>query len=157
MILSEHQKLPYEGTIQQHSAWISEAIWGHRIERQPASGLLLEFLGMANGMYRQGKLLDHETGDTNYTPYLSTQLRNLLFNNPNIEKIAKESGPDEEAWSSWLEEMKGSAVADKESLRDYSFLRERFDSFDSFKDVVLLLRNIAMDAEATRGWIYTLL
>ena len=157
MIFSEHQKLPYERPIQQHAAWISEAIWGHRIERQPASGLLLEFLSMANGMYRQGKLLDHQAGDISYTPYLSTQLRNLLFNNPNIEKIAKESGSDEEAWNIWLEEMKGSAVANQESLRDYSFLRKRFDSFDSFKDLVLLLRNIAMDAEATRGWIYTLL
>ena len=157
MLLSEHHKLPYEGLIQQHSAWISEAIWGHRIERQPASGLLLEFLSMANGMYRQGKLLDHQAGDTSYTPNLSTQLRNLLFNNPNIEKIAKESGTDEEAWNIWLEEMKGLAVANRESLRDYRFLKERFDSFDSFKDVVILLRNVAMDAESARGWTYKLL
>ena len=45
------------GAKAQHVAWIEEAIWGHRLERQPFSALTLEFLGMAEGMFRQGKLL----------------------------------------------------------------------------------------------------
>lgn len=39
-----------------NDSWIVEAIWGHRIERQPFSALMLEFLGMAEGMHRKGTL-----------------------------------------------------------------------------------------------------
>ena len=46
---------PFYGSKDRNEAWIAEAIWGHRLERQPFSALLLEFLGMAEGMYRQGR------------------------------------------------------------------------------------------------------
>lgn len=157
MILSEHQTIAYRGQKRQHSDWIAEAIWGHRIERQPASGLLLEFLSMAEGMFRQGRLLDHEVDYASYTPHLCTQLRNVLFNNPRIEEISREAGTDEEAWERWLAEMKDSAITNQDTLRDFSFLKQRFDSFDSFKEVVMLLRNITMDAGSERGWTYKLL
>lgn len=157
MITAENNVLPFTGSKAQHSSWISEAIWGHRIERQPASALLLEFLSMAEGMHRQGKLLRHEAGYVKYVPYLSTQLRNLLFNNPNMEEIAHESGNDDEAWSAWLKTMKETAVAKQEGLRDFSYLRERFETFRSLVDVVIMLRNITLDATSTRGWTYTLL
>ena len=50
--LSDYLILPsnteqYFGSKDRNEAWIAEAIWGHRLERQPFSALLLEFLGMA--------------------------------------------------------------------------------------------------------------
>jgi hypothetical protein len=157
MILAENNILPFTGSRSQHNAWIAEAIWGHRIERQPASGLLLEFLSMAEGMHRQGKLLSHDPAHVKYVPYLSTQLRNLLFNNPNMEEIAQESSSDDEAWVSWLKTMKDGAVAKQESMRDYGYLRDRFETFRSLVEVVVMLRNIALDISSNRGWTYTLL
>ena len=75
---------PFYGSKDRHDAWISEAIWGHRLERQPLSALMLEFLGMAEGMFREGKLLTQTRPSENpeYTANRSLHLRNLLFNNP---------------------------------------------------------------------------
>src|SRR5690349_19387303 len=72
---------PYYGSKDRNEAWIAEAIWGHRIERQPFSALLLEFLGMAEGMFRQGKLFAETRPSENvqYVANRSLQLRNLLF------------------------------------------------------------------------------
>src|SRR5947207_8150331 len=58
---------PYFGSKDRNEAWVAEAIWGHRLERQPFSALLLEFLGMAEGMYRQGKLLEQTRPGENPT------------------------------------------------------------------------------------------
>ena len=41
---------PYYGSKASNDAWIAEAIWGHRLERQQFSAMLLEILGMAEGM-----------------------------------------------------------------------------------------------------------
>ena len=57
-MISPEKTEPYYGSKDRNEAWIAEAIWGHRLERQPFSALLLEFLGMAEGMYRQGRLLE---------------------------------------------------------------------------------------------------
>jgi len=157
MILANTKIVPFTGSRAAHKLWLAEAIWGHRIERQSTSGLLLEFLSMAEGMHRQGKLLEHELGYASYMPYLSTQLRNLLFNNPSVEDIAQESGNDEEAWHTWLTRMREVAVVEKESQRDFAYLRERFDSFQSLVDLIALLRNITLDPATTRGWTYMLL
>ena len=43
--------------------WVNEAIWGHRIQEQALHALLLEFLGMAEGMFREEKLLEETSPD----------------------------------------------------------------------------------------------
>ncbi len=152
MLFSKENYTPYQASKASHNSWIAEAIWGHRIERQPAHGLLLEFLSMAEGMRRQGKLLSHEPGYASYTPCLSTQLRNILFNNPTIEEIAKECGNDDEAWDRWFTVMKEAAVAKQSALLDFRYLKGRFDSFHAFVEIVVLLRNITLDSGSDRGW-----
>ena len=152
MLFSVENFMSYPSSRSSHNSWIAEAIWGHRIERQPTHGLLLEFLSMAEGMCRQGKLLDHEPGYTSHIPYLSTQLRNILFNNPTIEEIAKECGNDDEAWGRWFAVMKEAAVAKQSALLDFSYLRGRFDNFNAFVEIVILLRNITLDSGSDRGW-----
>src|SRR5438034_4291547 len=95
----------YFGTKDKHEAWIAEAIWGHRLERQPFSALMLEFLGMAEGMFRQGRLMEETTpsGNPEYSANRCLQLRNLLFNNPRMEEILRSTeGNDQEAWATWL-------------------------------------------------------
>src|SRR5207248_1019011 len=129
-------------------AWVAEAIWGHRLERQPFSALLLEFLGMAEGMYRQGKLLEQTRPGENptFTANRCLQLRNLLFNNPRMEEILRDAeGSDEEAWSEWLKLMKDSASLGDRLSSDFSYLQTRFDTFAELVSVVRLLRRITTD------------
>ena len=138
-----------------NDAWIIEAIWGHRIERQPFSALLLEFLGMAEGLFRAGNLFGFTTPSSNplYVANQCLQLRNILFNNPKIEEIRRNSRDNDElAWREWLEWMKRDAVMGRNASPDFEYLRERFESFEDFANVVQLLRNIKLDESSERGW-----
>jgi hypothetical protein len=157
MILAEENILPYTGSKAQHGLWLAEALWGHRIERQPASALLLEFLSMAEGMHRQEKLLSHPPEHNSYIPHLSTQLRNLLFNNPTLEETFQEIHDEELRWETWLQTMHTHAVTNQEALRNFSYLRDRFESFQSLVEVVQLLRNISLGPNTERRWTYMLL
>ena len=146
---------PYPGSKSSNDAWISEAIWGHRLERQPFSALLLEFLGMAEGMYREGKLLaETRPGDNpEYAANRSLQLRNLLFNNPRMEEILRNAqGSDEDGWKEWLPVMKESASLGEHLSADFTYLRQRFDTFEELVSVIRLLRRITVDPGSERGW-----
>ena len=143
------------GSKDKNEAWIAEAIWGHRLERQPFSALMLEFLGMAEGMFRQGKLLsDTRPGENpEYVANRSLQLRNLLFNNPRMEEILRNAqGSDEEGWSTWLRVMKEGASVGEHLAPDFSYLRARFDTFAELVSVVRLLRRITVDPGSERSW-----
>lgn len=146
---------PYFGSKDRNEAWVAEAIWGHRLERQPFSALLLEFLGMAEGMYRQGKLLERTRPGENptFTANRCLQLRNLLFNNPRMEEILRDAeGSDEEAWSEWLKLMKDGASLGDRLSSDFSYLQTRFDTFAELVSVVRLLRRITTDPGSERSW-----
>jgi len=154
-LISPANTEPYFGSKDRNEAWIAEAIWGHRVERQPFSALLLEFLGMAEGMFRQGKLLaeTHPGENPEYVANRSLQLRNLLFNNPRIEEILRDSqGSDLDGWTKWLQVMKESAVLGDHLSSDFSYLRSRFDTFEELVCVVRLLRRIALDPGSERNW-----
>jgi hypothetical protein len=146
---------PYFGSKDRNEAWVAEAIWGHRLERQPFSALLLEFLGMAEGRYREGKLLERtQPGDNpTYAANRCLQLRNLLFNNPRMEEILRNAqGSDEEAWANWLQVMKDTASLGDRLPADFSYLRTRFDTFGELVSVVRLLRRITADPGSERSW-----
>jgi len=145
----------YPGSKSSNDAWIAEAIWGHRLERQPPSALLLEFLGMAEGMYREGTLLVQTRPGANpeYAANRSLQLRNLLFNNPRMEEILRNAqGSDEEGWNQWLPVMKESASVGDHLSADFSYLRSRFDTFAELVSVIRLLRRITVDPGSERSW-----
>ncbi len=154
MISSENSE-PYYGSKDRNEAWIAEAIWGHRLVRQPFSALLLEFLGMAEGMFRQGKLLAGTRPGENpeYVANQSLQLRNLLFNNPRMEEILRNAqGSDEQAWSDWLKVMTEGASLGERLPANFSYLRTRFDTFGELVSVIRLLRRITVDPGSERGW-----
>ena len=136
-----------------NNSWVSEDIWGHRIERQPCFLLLLEFLSMAEAMHRTGRLLNNAmtSSEVTYRPYLSTQLRNILFKNPLISEILIDRGNTEQAWDEWFASMSDS-VAKHEDLKDYSYLKTRFDDFETFESVVKLLSRISIKELDARQW-----
>lgn len=154
-MISPENTEPYYGSKDRNEAWIAEAIWGHRLERQPFSALLLEFLGMAEGMYRQGRLLEATRPGDNpeYVASRCLQLRNLLFNNPRMEEILRNAqGSNEEGWAVWLQVMKDTASLGERLAADFSYLRGRFDTFAELVSVVRLLRRITVDPGSERGW-----
>lgn len=145
----------YCGTKKRHDAWIVEAIWGHRFELQPSAATLLEFLGIAEGMFREQKLLNPTRPGENheYTAYRCMELRNILFNNPRMEEIQRNSqGNDDEAWRKWLDDMRDTAALGSGKKADFKYLRDRFDSFGDLVSVVKLLRRITMEPGTDRGW-----
>jgi hypothetical protein len=145
----------YFGSKDQHAAWVVESIWGHRLETQPPPAMLMEFLGMAEGMHRQGKLLEHTTpgGNHEYSAYQSLQLRNILFNNARMEEIQRDSqGNDSEAWSKWLKTMTNGASTGLRLKPDFAYLKNRFDTFDDLVAVVKLLRRIVMSSGTDSKW-----
>ncbi|ELX11334.1 hypothetical protein Jab_2c34530 [Janthinobacterium sp. HH01] len=155
MIIESSNTEPYVESKGSHDFWIVEAIWGHRIERQPYSALMLEFLGMAEGMHRAGALFERtRPGEKHvYEAQRSLQLRNILFKNPNMEEILRDSlEHDDSAWTAWLKDMAENASVGSTLTPDFSYLRARFDSFKELVNVVKLLRNIAIDPGSDRAW-----
>ena len=151
---------PYKGSKKEFSGWFNEAIWGHRLERQPASALLLEFLGMAEAMYRNGQLLVPTTPgvDCRFVANRSIWIRSLLFNNPAIEQIRADcQGSDDEAWETWIADMMQRAAVGDSFTADFSYLRNRFYSFSDLVSRVTLLSRIAMDPGTGRKWTWQLL
>ena len=133
------------GSKDRHEAWIAEAIWGHR----------LEFLGMAEGMFRQGKLLEETRPGENpeYVANRCLQLRNLLFNNPRMEEILRDAqGDDAAGWDKWLQVMQERASLGDRLRADFSYLRKRFATFAELVSVVRLLRRITVDSGSERSW-----
>lgn len=130
-----------------NNSWVSEKIWGHRIEKQHSQLLLLEFLSMAEGMKRQGKLLD-PSAET-YTPFLCTQLRTILFKNAQLEEISEEIKNSDQAWDAWLISMDSRTDG---SHQDYGYLRNRFDDFKDFVEHVKLLSRITIQSIGSTQW-----
>ena len=150
----------YTGSKTDFAGWFNEAIWGHRLERQPASALLLEFLSMAEAMDRDGKLLKltQPAEDCRYSANRSIPLRSLLFNNPRMEQIRDDyQGSDDEAWDAWLADMKKRAAIGDTFTADFSYLRQRFHTFRDLVSRVALLSRIAMDPGSGRKWTWQLL
>jgi len=153
MITNADNRADYFRT-KDNDLWVAEAIWGHRIEEQPATGLLMEFLGIAEGMHRKGQLCDHThpNQDVEYEANQSLQLRNILFNNPRLEEIQRAAqGHSDTGWTHWLEDMNSRAALGRLTA-DLSYLRQRFESFDEFVSVVRLLRRITLEPGSDRSW-----
>lgn len=144
--------------IKESDIWVNEAIWGHRIQEQALHALLLEFLGMAEGMFRDGKLLEESSPeqDVQYSARKAAELRVILFLNPNIEQIADtHEGDDEEAWEEWFTYIRNNGKNRHPS--DYNYLKERFPRFRSFVNRVHLVRRGVMDAGNAKQWNYQML
>ena len=149
----------YRGSKKDFSGWFNEAIWGHRLERQPASALLLEFLSMAEAMYRNNKLFQHTMpgDDCRFRANRSIWIRSLLFNNPAMERISFECrGNENDAWETWLDDMKQRAAVGDSFTADFSYLRERC-SFDDLVSRIAFLGNLVMDPGSGRKWTNQLL
>ena len=132
--------------------WIDEAIWGHRLYDEQTPWLtFLEFMTVLLAENREGRALKEEAlNSLSYRPQLQLRLRNLVFNNPHIMTVLAEDRAEEAAWSLWLAKMAETAGGIEE--RDFSYLRDRFESFQDFADVIRFLQGSAIEGSSNKRW-----
>lgn len=132
--------------------WVDEAIWGHRLYDEQTPWLcFMEFLNVLNSEINSNRAFQETTPNSlSYSPQARLYLRNILFNNPRMAVIERQHKNDERAqWDSWKESMANSAVS---GSVDYSYLENRFPSFEDFKAVVDFLRSSTIEGENNKRW-----
>lgn len=132
--------------------WIDEAIWGHRLYDEQTPWLtFLEFMTVLLAEHRAGRALREETlNSLSYRPQLQLRLRNLVFNNPHIMTVLAEDRADEAAWTIWLGKM--AETAGGLDCTDFSYLRDRFESFQDFAAVIGFLQGSAIEGSSNKRW-----
>ncbi len=132
--------------------WIDEAIWGHRLYDEQTPWLtFLEFMTVLLAEHRAGRPLREETlNSLSYRPQLQLRLRNLVFNNPHIMTVLAEDRADEAAWTIWLGKM--AETAGGLDSTDFSYLRDRFESFQDFAAVIGFLQGSAIEGSSNKRW-----
>jgi len=136
--------------------WLEEKHWGHRLWDQQSPWLIfLEFLGVAESANREGHLFDfnHSQYSSSYYAYSRIHLRNVLFNDDQfLGKVDHDNQDSAVAWRQWLSWMKDAAKGLEPDERDFSFLRNRFERFHDFAQLVRALRSCAVEGETNKRW-----
>lgn len=142
---------PHREDYRDNKMWLDEQIWGHRLwDSQSPWMLFLEFLTVAEANYRTNQLFDGLTPQLLYRPYRRLHLRNILFNNEPLFQIDERYPDSSTAWSKWLEWIGDHAKG--VAPRDFSYLRDRFQSFHQFVSLVGMLRRSAVESETNKRW-----
>lgn len=133
--------------------WVDEAIWGHRLYDEQTPWLcLMEFLNVLQSEYHEGRAFREENYNTlRYIAYPRMYLRNILFNNPQMELIEKNHLNDpNKQWKVWIDEMNKNSGG--MTFADYSYLKSRFNSFEDFVEIVKFLRSTTIEGENNKRW-----
>lgn len=132
--------------------WIDEAIWGHRLHDEQTPWLtLLEFLCVLHAEHRHRRtLVEASVNGLSYRPQTQLRLRNLLFNNPHLATVRTSGQSDDAKWTDWLSRMQENAGGLERP--DFSYLRERFESFEDFSSAVAFLRSSAIEGDSNKRW-----
>ena len=127
--------------------FLQELIWFHRIKSDQDRELLaLEFLNVCASHASEGKLFDKSLKTVRYKKDI--QVRNILYNFPELESIVRSSQDESEKWK----EIEKSLSQKIERPFDYGYLKERFSSVDIFYNSVSLLRNASLGIDNSRRW-----
>ncbi len=132
--------------------WLDEQIWGHRLwDSQSPWLIFLEFLNVAEGCERGGRLLTNEAPyPLVYHPRRRMFLRNILFYNDDVDRVAEEHSDSRRAWEEWLKRIQDTATGIPKP--DFSYLKDRFYSYADFAEVVRLLRATAVERQSNKRW-----
>src|SRR5437667_494153 len=104
--------------------WLDEQMWGHRLWDNETGWLVfLEFLNVAEASHRDGKLLDSGTAEYphTYRPHKRMFLRNIMFNNEVIFRVAERHSDSASAWREWLLWMEERAQG--VDVRNFAYLQ----------------------------------
>ncbi|OOC60094.1 hypothetical protein [Brucella intermedia] len=144
---------PPVGHHKSNDMWIDEQIWGHRLWDATNPWLIfLEFLGVAEAKDREGTLLDHQGKlyPLDFRPAQRMYLRNILYNNEHLTRVAAKGLADGAAWSEWLTWIDENAQGIHR--RDFSYLKKRFNSFKDFAALVSMIRGTTIENTINKRW-----
>lgn len=133
--------------------WVDEQIWGHRLWDSTTPWLIfLEFLGVAEACERDGRLLDDggQPYPLRFKPARRLYLRNILYNSESLTRIATRSGNDAAAWDEWIATMNERAQG--VPVREFGYLRRRFNSFRDFASLIGMLRSSTIESGSNKRW-----
>jgi len=143
---------PPDSSDQSSSMWVDEAIWGHRLyDEQLPWMVLLEFLNVFHYELEKGRAFEESNG-FNTLKYRAAQrlyLRNILFNNPRLPEILLNFPSDGGRWDEWLQRMKS---AQGIAHPDFSYLKDRFHTFEDFNEIVSLIRSTSLEVNSNKRW-----
>jgi hypothetical protein len=132
------------------NVWLDEQIWGHRLyDAQSPWLVFLEFLNVAEACEYRGNLLTDDTA-LSYQPRRRMFLRNILFYSDDVERVAEKHSDSRRAWEEWLKRAQDTAIGI--SRPDFSYLKERFYSYEGFAEVVRMLRATAVERQSNKRW-----
>jgi hypothetical protein len=129
---------------------VDEHIWGHRLYDEQLPHLtVLEFLTVLQSNI-ETPLQESADGKVFYQPQHQIRLRNLLFNNPYIEAVRADNGPDDKKWAKWAELFNQDST---ESLDHHlPSLRQNFSTFEDFAQAIELIRSSAFEGQSNKRW-----
>ena len=137
---------------QSSSMWVDEAIWGHRLyDEQLPWFVLLEFLNIVYHEQKKGRCFSEIAGFNRLTYRAAHRLhlRNILFNNPSLDKILGLYPNDKGQWEAWLKLMRSAPGINHP---DFSYLKQRFHSFKDFYEVVSFVRSTSLEMDSNKRW-----
>lgn len=136
--------------------WLEEKHWGHRLWDQQSPWLVfLEFLCVAESAHKLGDLFDFDESQypSPYEAYARLHLRNILFNNEqNLLRLDANNPDSNTAWRTWLEWIDANAQGLRPHQREFSYLKERFDTFRDFAQLVRALRSCVVEGDTNKRW-----
>lgn len=135
--------------------WVDEAIWGHRLyDEQEPWFVYLEFLNVCASQAEEKTLLDEPRGMNHlvYKPKQRLYLRNILFNYPiaRMEEIQRREAGDDSKWKAWMGDIGN--IQQGLPDPDFSYLREHFESFEDFLDIVRLVHSGCLEMDSNKRW-----
>ncbi len=128
--------------------FLQELLWFHRIkEDQDKELLTLEFFNVCASHARVGKLFDQDLITAQYNKDI--QLRNILYNFPELESIVKSPNEENKKWEE-IESILSQKFTEKSYC--YKYLKERFESVSVFFTSVSILRKGSLGLDTSRRW-----
>jgi hypothetical protein len=133
---------------------VDEEIWGHRIYNEQTPWLcFLEFLSVLSSEYISDRAFKEDEPNTlGYIPQHRLYLRNILFNNPRLVAVMRETNNDESRWQKWFQYIENDCAGLGSNHTDFHYLKKRFDKFSDFAKVVDFLRSTAIEGESNKRW-----
>lgn len=149
----EEKRLKNEIKYNNIKYWVDEAIWGHRLYNEQTPWLcFMEFLTVLNSRIEEDKAFDEdESNGFSYSANKRLYLRNILFNNPILEIIESENDKNQQ-WDRWIDFMNRNHGGFGESTVNFSYLKNRFNSFQDFVEVVRFLRAQIVEGQNNKRW-----
>lgn len=127
--------------------FLQEILWFHRIKTDQDKELLtLEFLNVCSSHATVDKLFDKELSTAKYRKDM--QVRNILYNFPELEGIYKSAADEDTKWK----EIESELNKKLELPFTYEYLKRHFESVDVFFTSVSLLRKASLGMTTSRRW-----